>query len=71
MKVGTVVKEQPDDKDLRNIKFLDAVKMYALGFKDLAVPYDRPDLYQTQMFTLGVIAALKKSGYTITGPEKK
>jgi hypothetical protein len=55
----------PSDKDLRNIKFLETVKMLSLANKDLAIPYDRPDLYQTQMFTMGVVEALISSGYKI------
>jgi hypothetical protein len=57
-----------DDKLLRNLKFLEQVKRAALDNKDVPPPYDRSDLYQTQMFTLGVVQVLMSRGYTI---EKK
>lgn len=57
-----------DDKLLKDIKFLSQVQQMALAHKDVIVPYGRADLYQTQMFVLGVIATLKARGYNI---EKK
>ncbi len=56
---------QPDDKFLRDIKFLELVQRLSLDKKDLAVPYDRPELFQTQMFTLGVVEALRSRGFKI------
>lgn len=57
--------EQVTTEELRSIKFLELVKILALNQKDLAVPYGREDLWQTQMFTLGVVEALSSRGYKI------
>lgn len=52
-------------------KFLDTVKRIALDNKDTTVPYDRPDLFQAKLWTIGVIQALTSSGYEISKKEKK
>ncbi len=57
-----------DDKLLKDLKFLSDVKRAALDHKDVQVPYANADLYQTQMFVLGVVRTLIAHGYTI---EKK
>ncbi len=54
-----------DDKLLRSEKFLDEVRRAALDHKDIAVPYDRAELYQCQMFVLGVVRVLVSRGYKI------
>ncbi len=59
-----------DDKLLRNIKFLEEVKRAALDHKDMPVPYDRPELMQSQMFAVGVVQVLVSLGYRIEKDEK-
>lgn len=56
------------DKLIKDIKFLTDVKESALQQKDCVVPYGHPDLYQTKMFTIGVVNTLVSKGYKI---EKK
>lgn len=58
------------DKLVKDIKFLDDVKEAALQQRDVVVPYGHPDLYQTKMFTIGVINTLVSRGYEIKKQEK-
>jgi len=58
------------DKLLRDIKFLSEVKDRALQQMDLPVPYGRPDLYQSQMFAIGVVNVLISKGYKIEKQNK-
>lgn len=59
------------DKLLRDIKFLADVKDQALDQRNVPVPYGRPDLYQTQMFTIGVVNTLVSKGYKIEKKDKR
>ena len=51
------------DKLILDPQFLDKVKQAALAHCDDAVPYGRPDLYQTMMFVKGLMDVLKSRGY--------
>ncbi len=57
-----------DEKLIRDEKFLDDVRRAALDHKDIAVPYDRADLYQCQMFVLGVMRVLTSRGFVVYKP---
>ena len=54
-----------DEKTLTSIKFLELIKEHALAQRDLAVPYDRPDLFTAKRYVLGLLIALTVSGYEI------
>lgn len=56
-----------DDKLLRDVRFLRDVKKAALDNKDVVIV---EDLYQTQMFTLGVVQTLLARGFKIEKDEK-
>jgi hypothetical protein len=59
--------QSSDDKLLKNLNFLREVKKNALGNKDVVIV---EDLYQTQMFTLGVVQTLLARGYKIEKDDK-
>lgn len=59
-----------NEKDARDPKFLNKVKRYALDHKDLAIPEKDSELYASQMWTLGVLMALKSEGYKISKDKK-
>lgn len=47
------------------VKFLEECKYNALTNKDVPVPNKESDLYQAQMWALGVVQTLKARGYKI------
>lgn len=61
----------PDDKELRNPKLLQEVKMRALSNKDIVIPEKDADLYQASMWTLGVVQTLWARGYEIKKKDVK
>lgn len=54
------------DLEFTSHKFLTKAKAYALNHRDVAIPYAEPELYAAKMWVLGVLMALRSSGYKIT-----
>lgn len=53
------------EKLMTDTKFLSEVKRAALNHKDDPVPYASPELFQAQMWTLGLLDTFIARGYTI------
>lgn len=59
----------PDDKLVRDPKFLKEIRAKALMNKDVTVPDNDSELYQPLMWTLGVMQTLWAQGYEIKKKE--